>query len=239
MLNTNTSISKIVVVLGVALCAAPAWANGPGPGFTAKFEMHYLEFIVDHHYSALRMTELAAGTDPVRDPAISPMEGTAPTPDTRPTPPKAEADALKSMARRDNRVQREEILTAQQWLKDWYGISYQPHISPVDRARINLLERAPAGPSFDHLFMEVLSRHHYTALGPSMACEVSVAIQHQELVRYCSGIVHSQVKDIQDMRQMLCQRFSICDYQPLVGLKGRHSGSDGNQYTNVPGDDSE
>jgi len=78
--------------------------------------------------------------------------------------------------------------------------------------------------------MEVLSRHHFTALAPSTACQVAVDVKHQPLIRYCSGIVHSQISDIQDMREMLCKNFAVCDYQSIVGLKGRHSGSEGHEY---------
>jgi uncharacterized protein (DUF305 family) len=229
-----TSLLTAIVVLVWASAPLSASANGPGPGLTARFEVTYLEFIIDHHYAALRMTELAAGTDLARDPPILPDEGTSPTPDSASTPAKAESDALKSMARRDNRVQREEILTAQRFLREWYNIDYKPHVEPMNQAQIRLLEQTPAGRTFDHFFMEVFSRHHYSALEPSMSCQVASAIDHQELHRYCAGIVHGQINDIQNMRQMLCENVSICDYQPLIGLKGIHSGSEGNEYTDVP-----
>jgi hypothetical protein len=139
-------------------------------------------------------------------------------------------DELKSMARRNNRTQREEILTAKKWLHDWYGIDYHPRVRSMNQAQIDLLEKAQPGSSFDHLYMEVLSRHHFTALAPSTACQVESELTHDQLIRYCSGIVHSQINDIQDMRHMLCDEFSICDYQPTVGLKGRHSGHEGQQF---------
>ena len=210
-----------------------AFADEPGRGLTKSFEIGYLKFIADHHYSALRMTELAAGTDATRDAAISPDEGTAPTPATQPVQAKAASDEIKSMARRNNRMQREEILTAQMFLREWYGIEYQPQVRPMNQAQIALLEHSPPGMAFDHLFMEVFSRHHYTALEPSSRCQVASDPAHVQLHRYCSGIVHSQINDIQDMREMLCKDFSICDYQPVVGLKGRHSGAnEGKAFVN-------
>lgn len=210
-----------------------AHASEPGRGLTAQFEIAYLKMISDHHFSALRMTELAAGADTTRDSAISPMEGTSPTPDTPPAQAKALSDALKSLARRNNRMQREEILTALGFLREWYGIEYRPRIDQRGQAQIKLLEQAPAGAQFDHLFMEVLSRHHFLALEPSLRCQVASDLEHHELQRYCSGIVHAQVNDISDMREMLCRDFSICDYQPLVGLKGRHSGREGESHTDA------
>jgi uncharacterized protein (DUF305 family) len=232
--------------LGAAIAIAwtlnglgPAQADEPGRGLTAHFEQDYLKFIIDHHYAALRMTELAAGTDLQREAAISPTEGTSPTPSKASTQPKALSNDIKSMARSANRMQREEILTARQFLQQWYGINYQPHVRGMNQAQIALLERAPTGASFDHLFMEVFSRHHYTALGPSTQCEVASEITHDRLHRYCSGIVHMQINDIQNMREMLCDQFNVCDYQPLVGLKGRHSGSEGNQYLDAAADSSD
>ena len=211
--------------------SAFAHTDEPGRGLTAQFEIRYLKMIADHHLSALRMTELAAGTDAIRDAAISIDEGTSPTPDKEPVQAKAQSAELKSLARRNNRMQREEILTALGFLRDWYGVAYQPRIDRRGQAQIALLEQAPGGREFDHLFMEVLSRHHYLALVPSTQCQVAIDLEHHMLQRYCAGIVHAQINDISDMREMLCRDFSVCDYQPLVGLKGRHSGSDGNLFT--------
>jgi uncharacterized protein (DUF305 family) len=226
-------IQLAALTIFTVMLATVVRADMSGKGMTAPFEVSYLKFIADHHYAALRMTELAAGTDTTRDPAISPMEGTSPTPNRAFVQAKAMSDELKSMARRGNRMQREEILTALKFLQDWYGIQYQPRVRAMNQLQIALLERASPGKSFDHLFMEVFSRHHYTALLPSTTCQVAADIDHSALHRYCSGIVHSQVNDIKDMREMLCKEFSICDYQPTVGLKGRHSGGDGNEHTSA------
>jgi uncharacterized protein (DUF305 family) len=203
-----------------------AQAAEPGRGLTARFEIDYLKMISNHHLAALRMTELAAGTDLTRDANISPTEGTAPTPERTPVEAKASSDELKSLARRNNRMQREEILTALRFLREWYGVDYQPRLDRRSQAQIALLEQAPAGEQFDHYFMEVLSRHHYLALQPSVRCQVGRELEHHELGRYCEGIVHAQINDISDMRDMLCRDFSICDYQPFFGLRGRHSRSD-------------
>ncbi len=202
--------------------------NEPGRGLTAQFEIDYLKFIADHHFAALRMTELAAGTDAVRDAEISPNEGTSPSPSTQPTQAKATLDMIKSLARRANRTQREEILTAQRFLRDWYGINYQPHISAINRERISILEQAQAGDQFNHLFLEVFSRHHYTATTRSLECQVASELRHDALERYCRGIVNGQLMQITEMRNLLCDRFQICDYQPLIDPKGQHSGSEPN-----------
>lgn len=237
----SVSIARHCLFSGAAFfglfVAMSTQAEEPGRGLTAQFEISYLKFIVDHHFSALRMTELAAGTDMTRDPPISPTEGTSPTPDTAPVQAKAASDELKSLARRNNRQQREEILAALKFLRDWYGIEHRPRIDRRSQAQIALLEQAPAGAEFDHLFMEVLSRHHFLALEPSVRCQVAREIEHHMLERYCEGIVRSQINDISDMREMLCRDFSICDYQPLVGLKGRHSGGEGHAQADAQWND--
>lgn len=198
----------------------------PGRGSTAQFEINYLKFIIDHHYSALRITELAAGTDVTRDTAISPSEGTSPSPTFSATTAKATLDEIKSLARRANRMQREEILEAQGFLRDWYKIEYQPKIRPINRLQIQLLEQTPAGEQFNHYWLETFSRHHYQATTRTLECLVASELKHKALERYCRGILNGQLGEIDAMRELLCRNFNICDYQPLRGLKGRHSGDD-------------
>jgi uncharacterized protein (DUF305 family) len=221
------------LMAGGYLFGSAAYAEQPGRGKTAPFEIGYLKFIIDHHYSALRITELTAGTDVTREAAINAAEGTAPTPDTAATPAKSSSDAIKSLARRNNRMQREEIMQAQHFLHEWYNIDYQPKLSRTGRAQIALLESSPAGPAFDQTFLEVFSRHHDMALVPSAQCMVSVELTHDALQRYCSGIVHAQTNDILEMRHMLCDQFAECDYQPLGGLTGRRTGREGAKAGNI------
>lgn len=217
----------ITFAIGILTAVSTAQAHGPGTGLTAEFEKQYLRFIIDHHYSALRMTELAAGTDHKRSPEIGEMEGTSPTPQTRPVAAKANSQEIKSIARQANRAQREEIMEAQRMLRNWYGESHSPRVAPEGQQGIDLLQRTTPGKQFDHIFLEVFSRHHYRALQPSLSCLVSSDVHHDMLHRYCNGIVHSQVMQIQNMRSMLAHDFGIKDYQPIEGIKGRHSGSGG------------
>jgi len=218
-----SSLGKAMSAMGVTVLLVTttpaAIADGPGRGQTAEFEKAYLEFIIDHHYSALRMTELAAGTDLQRDTAIdNPQEGTAPTPNTNPIPAKATDEQIRSMSRQANRSQREEILKAQRFLHDWYGINYTPQLQGQGRQAIQQLERTPAGAEFNRTFLETFSNHHYRALFPSLACQIKRDIAHDGLERYCSGIVHTQTNQINDMREMLCKKFSVCNFLPTANL---------------------
>jgi hypothetical protein len=56
-----------------------------------------MQFTIDHHFSAMRMTELAAGGDPVRTVETSPNEKTSPTPGFTASQPKATLADLKSI----------------------------------------------------------------------------------------------------------------------------------------------
>lgn len=220
----------LATMLGATLMAtapAPAAADAPGRGIIAEFEIEYLKFIADHHFSALRITELAAGTDATREAEISPDEGTSPSPDFPTSEAKATLPQIKSLARRANRMQREEILEAQMFLRDWYGIEYQPQIRPDSQRRIELLENTPAGDEFNRVFLEVFSRHHFIATTRSVQCMAGYDLEHTDLQRYCRGIVQGQLNEIDAMRTLLCNEYGICDYQPLRGLKGRHSGDEG------------
>lgn len=218
----GTATTLAISLALVAIASSHVRGERPGRGLTATFEVTYLKMVIDHHYSALRMTELAAGTDEQRNDDISPREGTSPTPGYGPTDARADSDEIKGMARQANRVQREEILTAQRWLKEWYGISYSPHLTADGRAQIAILEPLH-GAVFDHRFLEVFSRHHYPIIQNSVACVVGSDLAHDELKRYCRNIIETQMNGIEDMRHMLCRMFGICDYLPFATLDGTHS----------------
>lgn len=100
--------SKVLCAWAALLLPSGVLANQPGDGLTAPFEVQFMQMTIDHHLAALRMTELAAGTDPNRDAAIQAQEGTAPTPGFAPVQAKATLDDLNSLARRNNRMQREQ-----------------------------------------------------------------------------------------------------------------------------------
>lgn len=222
--------------LSVFTCTlgSPAFADDPGRGLTAHFEINFMEMTIDHHFSALRMTELAAGTDLQREASISPSEGTAPTPGFAATAAKATLDDIKSLARRNNRMQREEIVTLQSYLKQWYGIDYQPRIRSDAQTLINILESAPAGNDFNHAFLETFSRHHFSLFQPLNGCLTGSDLEHYDLRRSCNDMWHSQTSDIDEMRHDLARHFHIFDYQPFSdeqplnvptdAPRGQHSG---------------
>lgn len=207
-----------IVVAGTGSAAA----DGPGRGSTALFEKSYLKFIIDHHYSALRMTELAVGTDRTRNADLNnPAEGTSPSPEFGTTPAKSADEEIRSMGRQENRMQREEINKAQRILLEWYGMRYTPVLDADSRKMIEALERASPGTQFDAAFLRMMSNHHFQALGPSLQCQVKSDLKHDGLKRYCDNIVVAQTNAINDMREMLCKRFSDCDFAPVSNDRHR------------------
>lgn len=205
----------------LGLFPAAAFAAEPGRGATAKVEVAYLQFIIDHHFGALRMTELAAGTDAQRDAALAEREGTSQTPGFEPSVARAELPEIFAMARRDNRAQREEILKAQKFLREWYGITHEPVLTAEARASIEQLQQV-SGAAFDEMFLRMFSTHHLAAATQSLNCVAGRDPAHSELRRYCSEIVMMQMNEIDEMKEMLCEKFSQCDVvaaQPSSTLK--------------------
>lgn len=209
----------LVFVLG--LNVVPSQAAGPGRGSTADLERSYLEFIIDHHFGALRITELAAGTASTLGGDISPADRVRPTPGFEATEPHATLDEIKSLARRNNRMQREEILAAQRFLRDWYGVTHEPQLPEMARADIERLTAA-SGEAFDRLFLEIFPQHHYLAATSSLNCMAGRELGHDDLRRYCQGIVEAQVGDIDEMRHLACRRFDVCDTQPQAAATNRN-----------------
>lgn len=200
-------------LLVFGLNVAPSLAAEPGRGATADLERSYLESIIDHHFGALRITELAAGTAQAHPGAIDPADRVRPTPGFEPTEPRATMDEIKSIARRNNRMQREEILTAQRFLRDWYGVTHEPQLPAMAQTDIERLS-AVTGEAFDRLFLEIFPQHHYLAATSSLNCLVGRELRHDDLRRYCQGIVEAQVGDVDEMRHLACRRFDVCDSQP-------------------------
>lgn len=215
MTHPTPRASAVLLLTALLLFPVTGHADGPGRGKTAGFEREFLQFIMDHHYAALRMTELAAGTDPVRDAAIAASEGTAPTPDFGSTPAKSGMDQIKSMARMANRAQREEIMSAARMLREWYGVSYQPRVRSDARAMIDVLSTRNPGAEFDQAFLTMFPRHHVTAVQSASECLVARDPAHDDLQRYCRGIVEAQLVEIDTMRHLLCKQFNICDSIPF------------------------
>ncbi len=217
MFATRRSISLrfLSIVLISGLVSLSSQAAEPGRGATAALERNYLTMIIDHHFAALRMTELAAGTLSEVIGEITEADRARPTPGFEATEPRARLDEIKEIARRNNRMQREEILAAQRFLRDWYGVEHQPQVPENARADIARLQTL-TGDAFDRDFLPTFSRHHYMATTMSVDCVVGRELRHDDLRRFCKNIVDAQLSDIDEMRHLASRNYGMNDIEPQV-----------------------
>jgi hypothetical protein len=137
-------------------------------------------------------------------------------------------------------MQREEIMTLLTFLRNWYGINYQPKIRPENQTMINILDRAQPGDEFNRAFFEVFSRHHFGLMQPVNGCMTGTDLEHFDRRRACNQMWHSQIADIDQMRHELVKHYGIVDYQPFDGEsplatssaapRGQHMGSGSEQH---------
>ena len=168
-------------------------------------EVQYLTFTIDHHYSALRITELAAGTA-----AVGSSSNYAGSPNVFPsTPAKATNPVALQLATMANMGQRREIVEAQGFLQTYYGIGYVPSLQPYLEPQVAFVDQAAAGDPFNIAFLEAFSGHHATLVPPSQAC--TTAAVHADVQAYCADIVENQTRQISQMRAELATAYGITD----------------------------
>lgn len=220
-MDKKTSLRAFFCNLLILAFAVPAHAqtqnDGQGQGATAETERNYLRFIIDQSFGGLRIMELAAGTLEEVTGEVSPEDRTRPAPGfEEAVEPMATRPEIRSLARRDARVQRENILKAQQLLSEWYGETYQPaSATPGMMAEIERLQ-GTSGENFDRQFLETVAHHHYMDIQRSIDCLSGYDLEHQPLRRFCQMIVNSELIEIDEMRDLACRHYNVCDLQAQV-----------------------
>lgn len=146
--------------------AAPARADAIIPGETGEFEVDYLNFILDHHWSGLRTTELATGSLPdataaIVPPTVNPYPGSPVS--LPPTAGKATNEVVLDIAPMSNMAQRLEIVTGQGFLQDWYGITTTLELPRSGAELIPILPSRTGRPVQHHLPDELLDASHHGA----------------------------------------------------------------------------
>lgn len=195
-------------------------------------EVQYLEFTIDHHYSALRITELAAGTA-----AVGSTSNFAGAPDVfAATPAKATDPVALQVATMANAAQRREIVEGQDFLRTYYGIDFIPTLQPSLAPVVSYVDAAVAGDAFNIAFLEAFSGHHATLVPPSQACTTTAP--HADVQAYCASIVDSQMMQISQMRTELANVYGITSipYEtiPLVPANGAFLSAGSGGGTAVP-----
>jgi uncharacterized protein (DUF305 family) len=174
-----------VALLALSLFAigvAPAVASGPAPDrSTARFEIDFMQDMIDHHAMAVMMAEICLD--------------------------KAVHAELRSLCQNIMASQSQEIQQMQSWLQSWYGVSHLP-AETKDTGQMKQLERA-SGAEFEIRFMEMMIRHHRAAIKEAETCLDRA--YHPELKQLCQNIIRTQSAEIQQLETWLCQWYGRCD----------------------------
>ena len=157
--------------------AAPAGLNQPKAGL----EINYMEFTIDHHAMGVMMAQMCVE--------------------------KAIHEELRELCQRNAEAQSREMAMLQGWLETWYGITYEPHVTPGDEQMMEMMA-ALEGAEFEIEFMEIFSRHHHQIVQRSLPV-VDQAV-HPELAALASQIVEAQTRDIRLMLSWLCEWYDSC-----------------------------
>jgi uncharacterized protein (DUF305 family) len=173
----------------VSFAAVPTLADGPAPTQSqSNYEIRFMTNMIDHHFMAVQMAELC------QDRAVH--------------------EELLTLCQQIESTQQQEIDQMQAWLEDWYGVTYEPEMSPGDRQRMEQLAEL-FGEEFEIEFMQRMIRHHWKAVVRGSQC-VDRAY-HPELIEMCEGIVMTQTEEIRQMQTWLCDWYDICNYGPGGG----------------------
>ena len=160
--------------------SSPARADGPAPDkATAKFEIRFMQDMIDHHQMAVMMAEQCVA--------------------------KAVHEDLRTLCQNIITTQTREIQEMQSWLRDWYGISYEPRVK--DGGQMKKLSSL-FGAEFEIEFMRMMIEHHLKAIKEASAC--AERAYHEELRELCENIITTQAAEIEQMRTWLCQWYGEC-----------------------------
>ena len=97
----------------------------------------------------------------------------------------------------------------QTWLRDWYGIDYEPQMTSGAQKQMQKLA-ALSGAEFEIEFMKMMIRHHATAVVRAQQCQEKA--YHAELMYLCENIEAAQRAEIELMTTWLCEWYNICNY---------------------------
>ena len=146
----------------------------------AQAEIRFLEGMIDHHHMAVMTAELCA------DRAVHPE--------------------LKEMCGDIATTQMAEIEQMQGWLKDWYGITYEPRMTHGMEKQVDKLA-ALTGAEFEVAFLGMMIKHHEGAV--KEAGKIVDRAAHPELVAMGNSIIQAQMAEIAMMQGWLSDWYGI------------------------------
>jgi uncharacterized protein (DUF305 family) len=154
-----------------------------------RFEQAFMAEMIPHHRGAIMMARMELARGYHRE--------------------------LKRMAQNIIDSQAQEIATMTRWLRQWYGVTPQQAMANAP-ARLRVLMEAmeqqmqtgmaelasvPAGAPFDEAFMQHMISHHLAAV--IEARTVPGRAVHRALVDLAYSIIHSQLREVAQMREWL------------------------------------
>jgi uncharacterized protein (DUF305 family) len=158
-------------------------ASRPAPSrSTARYEIDFMTDMIDHHAMAVMMAEMCVE--------------------------KAVHDELRRLCEGIIAAQSREIRQMQSWLRQWYGVTYEPRMS---RGAMKQMEglASLSGAAFEIAFMEMMIKHHAKAVKEGEQCVNRVF--HDELRDLCENIIATQTAEIELMQSWLCEWYDICE----------------------------
>jgi uncharacterized protein (DUF305 family) len=187
LLILNPRTRRVFLGTCLALCAlvSASFAAGPAPERDQRrFEINFLESMIDHHFSGVKMAELCAGR-------------------TVHAELQAMCDQIKAM-------QSQEIATMRGWLQSWYGIDHTPQLDQKTQRQLEELSRL-SGAEFEKAFMIMMAMHHAGAARDAVECLTEA--YHAEMLDMCAMMLAAQGDEIVQLRLWLRQWYGINDLQ--------------------------
>jgi uncharacterized protein (DUF305 family) len=183
MIHTTTFTRGMALFASLAM-AVSVFAAAPAPTRSQQnFEVRFLTEMIDHHAMAVMMADLCL------ERAVHPE--------------------LHAMCEQIREAQMEEIVTMQTWLSDWYGLQHDPQMTPGQQKQMEKLASL-SGADFEIEFMKTMIRHHWKAVVRARQCQDKA--YHPELIDLCEQIVSTQLAEINQMGDWLCEWYRICHY---------------------------
>lgn len=158
-------------------------ANGPAPERDERrFEINFLKTMIDHHYGAIKISELCKGRTIHAE--------------------------LQAMCDQVIAAQSAEITKMQGWLQSWYGESETPSLTAKARRQVESLSKL-SGAAFEKAYMATLIDHHSMAV--TMALDCLNQAYHPEMLNMCAMMMAAQGDEIMQLRLWLQQWYGIND----------------------------
>lgn len=177
-------LKKILIILVAAVAlSTTSFAAGPAPERDQRrFEIDFIKTMIDHHYGAIKMSELCSGR------TVQPE--------------------LQEMCDMVIAKQSAEIKEMQAWLQAWYGDTETPSLTHKARRQVEHLSRL-TGAEFEKAYMAILIEHHSMAVKMALGCLNEA--YHPDMLNMCAKMMAMQGDEIMQLRLWLMQWYGIND----------------------------